>query len=110
MALDAPVGQRHSFVLGPDDSSGDLLDGLDPEGLELASGSRGIVLVPAAATIELPVYCIGRVREQGDSRSNSATNEVRGFEYARAVGIDRNDDDVCRLNRIIDSENVSGHP
>jgi len=59
---------------------------------------------------ELPIHRVGRVGENCYSRSDTAVNEVGRFEHPGAVGINRDDDDVGRLDGLVHNEYPSSGP
>ena len=102
--LVAPPGKNPAFIRGSNDSSRDLLDGLDAERHELSNGSYGYVLVGDPSADELAVHGVRRIGKDCDSRGYTGLNEVGGFEHSGAVGITRHDDDVCWFDGVIDYE------
>lgn len=108
--LGAPVVKHSPLVLGSGDCSRDLLDSLDAKGPEQPDIPSGHVLVRHAPADELPVHGVGRVREQGHPRGNPAVNQVCRFEQPGVGGINRHDDDICRLEGFVDDECPSSGP
>ena len=108
--LVAPVGKHFSLRLGSGHSPGDLFDGRHAKRPELAGSLCGRVFVRESTAEELAIHLVGRVGEDGDPRGDTAVNKVGRFEDPGAVGINGHDDDVGRLDGIVDNEDPSGGP
>jgi hypothetical protein len=107
--LVAPIRQHLPLGLRSRHSR-DLLDSCHAKRLELASCARGRVFVRESTADELLIHRVGRVGEDCYSRGDTAVNEVGRFEYPGAVSINRNDDDVRRLDGFVDDECPSSGP
>ncbi len=108
-SLLAPVGKDSPLVLGSADRPGDLLGHLDTQRVQLSDGPRGSGLVMNPSADELTVHGTGLVGEHRHPRGHALVNKVSGFEHARAVGINRHNDDVGgRGGRTRDHEGAPG--
>src|ERR1051326_9426011 len=89
-----PQRKHSAFVVGTGDRSGDALDRVDAEHLEITRESRRGVVIRKTTAYEFLIDRVRRVLEYCHAPCDAAVNEVRGFERSGAVGIGGNDDDV----------------
>jgi hypothetical protein len=108
--LVAPVGKGWTFVLASGHKNWDEFHAPYAKRTKVPNSSGGRVFVGDTAPHELTYDQVRGFAENSDSRGNAAVHKVRGFEHTRAVVIDRHDDDIRRLDAIIENERPSSCP
>jgi hypothetical protein len=108
--LIAPAGKQPTFVLGSGYTARHLPDVHDAKRLELSNGSCSRIIVREAPADELAIDFVRGVGKHRDTRGDTAAHQVGRFQHPGAAGINRHDDDVGWLERIIDNEGPAGGP
>ena len=107
LMLVAPCCKRLAFTFGSGVGCGDLNDIGDAKQSQLANLPRGRVLVRKPLAAELIALYTRRGGKNRNLRRNAASHEVCRFEYPRAAGISRYDDDARRRDRLAEDERPS---
>jgi hypothetical protein len=100
--LIAPARKHISFALCSSVSPGNLLDGHHAKRPELTRQSCRLIFVRNSTPDELSIHPAGRVSKHCHSSGDTAANEVGRLEHPGAVGICRHDDNVRRLDWLVD--------
>src|SRR5262245_10449937 len=102
--LVTPWRKHLAFSFACSAGSGDLHDIRHAKQSQLANLRCAGVLVRKTPADELVVFPARRVGKNGNARGDPALHEVRRFEGPRAAGINRYDDYVGSLDRLVDDE------
>lgn len=106
--LVAPSRKHFTFTLGSYNVGRDALCVFDSEYPELANQHRGPVFIRDTTARELFTGSIERIAKHRDSRCDTVTDEIRGFESSCGAGVDRDDDDLGGLHSSGHDEHASG--
>ncbi len=104
----APVGEYPTLVLGAGDRTRDAFGLRDSERAQLLGRDRGGIEVGYAAAQELLVHGIGWIRKERHACRDALMDEVGRLEYAGAVGIRGDHDDVGGCIRVGADEEAAG--
>jgi len=104
----APVEQDRRFVFGAGDPRRYLLDHRHAKQSELPRRMRRLLFITQAASYQLEIRGFDDLCEDADGSCDAGVNEIGGFEHARGVDVDGQNDGVGALDRVTRDERAAG--
>lgn len=107
----APRRKNLAFLLAPGNRSRNPLDVLHTQHVQLRFRNRGAIVVREAAPNELAIGLGGGIIEYGDPCRNALMDQIRGFQRASPLDVDRHNDHIRRAGmRIGTNQGPSSRP